>query len=87
MQEMSREVSAVWASFKNDPLQPVRDYTSHYVMTGIGLFLEGYVVFSISNNGVLFQHTYYDCWKAFTACNKVCAHSARALQAVAGLLS
>ena len=43
-QEDKREWSGIWRSFKNDPLQPVRDYFHQYVITGIGLFLEGYVV-------------------------------------------
>ena len=71
MQEASREIASVWNTFRRDPLQPARDYWRNYIMTGIGLFIEGYVIFSISNNTVLFQHTYYDCWKSFTACNKV----------------
>ena len=44
-------------------------------MTGIGLFLEGYVIFSISNVTVLFNqsHGYYNCFKTYTSCNKVCS--------------
>ena len=36
LQEVSREFTSVWRSFKNDPLQPVRDYFREYAMTGIG---------------------------------------------------
>jgi len=43
-QEDKREWLGIWRTFKNDPLQPVRDYFHQYVITGIGLFLEGYVV-------------------------------------------
>ena len=43
-QEDKREWSSIWRTFKQDPLQPVRDYFHQYVITGIGLFLEGYVV-------------------------------------------
>jgi hypothetical protein len=42
--EDKREWSGIWRTFKEDPLQPVRDYFHQYVITGIGLFLEGYVV-------------------------------------------
>ena len=44
LQEDKREWLGIWRTFKNDPLQPVRDYFHQYVITGIGLFLEGYVV-------------------------------------------
>ena len=47
LQEDKREWSSIWRTFKDDPLQPVRDYFHQYVTTGIGLFLEGYVVCSI----------------------------------------
>ena len=71
LQEIKRETSSIWATFKRDPLQPVRDYIQNYGIVGVGLFLEGYVIFSISNISTLFKHTYYECWSSFQICNKV----------------
>ena len=71
MQDQKRELRNFWRIFKNDPLQPVRIYFSNYVITGMGLFLEGYIVFSISNNQTMFQQTYTSCWEDYSECNKV----------------
>ena len=43
-QEDKREWTSIWRTFVRDPLQPFRDYVHEYVITGAGLFLEGYVV-------------------------------------------
>ena len=64
-------MSSIWATFKRDPLQPVRDYIQNYGIVGVGLFLEGYVIFSISNISTLFKKTYYECWSSFQTCNRV----------------
>lgn len=40
-QESRREVKYVWDMFKADPMQPFRAYWRKYVLTGMGLFVEG----------------------------------------------
>jgi hypothetical protein len=40
--ETKREASLVWSMFKKDPLSPLAAYSRRYVMTGFGLFTEGY---------------------------------------------
>lgn len=70
-QELARDASTIWRMFKRDPLSPVRSYVHNFAMPGVGLFLEGYVIFSISNNSTLFKQSYRACWNDFTECNKV----------------
>lgn len=41
--------------FKADPLEPIRAYFRKYVLTGMGLFVEGFTLFSIGNLSSLFQ--------------------------------
>ncbi|KAL3162223.1 hypothetical protein ABBQ32_009926 [Trebouxia sp. C0010 RCD-2024] len=69
-QENKAEIKSVWSMFKEDPLSPVSAYWKNYGMPGIGLFLEGYVVFSISNNSTLFKQAYPNCWSKFKDCNE-----------------
>lgn len=47
-----------------DPLEPFVIYWKRYVISGMGLFTEGYVLFSISNIHTLFQASYGPCWKS-----------------------
>ena len=46
-----------------DPLEPFVIFWKRYVISGMGLFTEGYVLFSITNIHVLFQQSYKPCWK------------------------
>jgi hypothetical protein len=46
-----------------DPLEPFVIFWKRYVISGMGLFTEGYVLFSITNIHVLFQQSYQPCWK------------------------
>ena len=39
--------------------------------SGMGLFTEGYVLFSIGNLNTLYKVAYPSCWKTFTACSKI----------------
>lgn len=39
--EHKRELSELWAMFKNDPLSPISAYFRNYVIPGAGLGLEG----------------------------------------------
>jgi MFS family permease len=67
--EFRRELSVLATEFKQDPLQPFRDYFSRYVITGMGLFVEGYTLFSVGNIESLFQSVWPQCWKQFTECD------------------
>ncbi|KAK9371471.1 uncharacterized protein V1513DRAFT_428524 [Lipomyces chichibuensis] len=53
--EAKRELGNLWTMFKNDPLSPVSWYFRDCVIPGLGLGLEGYVLFSIGNVTPLFQ--------------------------------
>jgi hypothetical protein len=53
--ERSREWAEVWAMFKANPFSPFRAYWNRYVLTGMGLFVEGFTLFSIGNLSSLFQ--------------------------------
>jgi len=66
--ETLRELRVLGAAFKRDPLQPIRDYFSRYVVTGMGLFVEGYTLFSVGNLTSLFQAVWPSCWKTYTSC-------------------
>jgi hypothetical protein len=41
--------------FKANPFSPFRAYWNRYVLTGMGLFVEGFTLFSIGNLSSLFQ--------------------------------
>jgi hypothetical protein len=53
--ERKREWGLWWDMFKKDPLEPFRAYTRKHVLTGLGLFVEGFTLFSIGNLTSLFQ--------------------------------
>src|SRR5579862_578493 len=65
-----QELSALGAEFKKDPLQPVRDYFNRYAVTGVGLFVEGYTLFSVGNITPLLQAVWPQCWKTYQVCSK-----------------
>lgn len=60
--ETKRELKLIWETFKRDPLEPVRQYFGTYVVNGLGLFVEGYVLFSIGNIQPLFAAVWPNCW-------------------------
>lgn len=68
--EARRELKLLGGEFKRDPLQPIRDYFRIYVITGMGLFVEGYTLFSVGNLRSLFQAVFPTCWKRFTECSE-----------------
>ena len=45
-----------------DPLQPFVLYWKRNVIPGMGIFIAGYVLFSITNIHTLFQEAYQPCW-------------------------
>lgn len=67
--EARRELALLGAAFKRDPLQPIRDYFGRYVITGMGLFVEGYTLFSVGNLTSLFEAVWPLCWSTYKVCN------------------
>jgi Sugar (and other) transporter len=67
--EALREIKLLAHEFYMDPLQPFRDYFDKYVITGMGLFIEGYTLFSVGNVTSLFQAVWPACWKTYEVCN------------------
>ncbi|KAJ5924306.1 hypothetical protein N7466_008493 [Penicillium verhagenii] len=68
-EEMKKESAWLWDMIKTDPLSPISYYLRNFVLPGMGLGLEGYVLFSISNVSALFDVSYKDCWKSGKTCN------------------
>lgn len=68
--EARRELGTLWNMFKRDPLSPVKAYFSTYVLNGMGMFVEGYTLFSVGNIKPLFQSHWKSCWKDHTECNE-----------------
>ncbi|SGY15002.1 BQ5605_C013g07201 [Microbotryum silenes-dioicae] len=69
--EALRELKAIGASAKIDPLAPLGAYFRKYVSNGMGLFVEGFVLFSIGNLQPLFAAVWPQCWgKTHQVCNK-----------------
>lgn len=66
--EAHREFWLLMSEFKKDPLQPIRDYFGTYVITGMGMFVEGYTLFSVGNLMALFQAVWPTCWKTYQVC-------------------
>lgn len=69
-QEMGREIRYFWNMFKNDPLSIFGHYLRHCVVPGMGLLLEGYVLFSVGNITSLFSAVWPACWKTYKECDK-----------------
>ncbi|KAJ9137968.1 Mfs transporter [Pleurostoma richardsiae] len=68
--ETKKELKAIGAMIKEDPLSPVAWYLRNAVLPGAGLGLEGYVLFSIGNLEPLFSSTWPECWgDNATQCN------------------
>jgi MFS family permease len=68
--EAKREILLLGREFKKDPLQPIRDYFGTYVITGMGMFVEGYTLFSVGNLTALFQSVWPTCWKTYAVCTE-----------------
>lgn len=67
---------------KADPLSPLSAYFKRYVMNGMGLFVEGYVLFSIGNLSSLFSSAWPSCWKTHAVCNEQLINSVTYLEIV-----
>ncbi|BEI85992.1 hypothetical protein CcaverHIS002_0602790 [Cutaneotrichosporon cavernicola] len=68
--ETKRELKVVWDMFKKDPLSPLNAYCSRYVITGFGMFTEGYTIFSIGNLMSLYTAVWPECWGTHEVCDK-----------------
>ncbi|GAA5859566.1 hypothetical protein JCM5353_001507 [Sporobolomyces roseus] len=68
--ETKREAKVVWEMFKKDPLEPLRQYFRKYVSNGMGLFVEGYVLFSIGNLSALFKSAWPECFRTHAVCSE-----------------
>ncbi|KAI5475473.1 MFS phosphate transporter [Pseudohyphozyma bogoriensis] len=67
--ESKRELNVVGGMFKKDPLSPFSAYFSRYGSHGMGLFVEGFVLFSIGNLSSLFASAWPTCWKSHQVCD------------------
>lgn len=81
-EEMVREFGVVWRMFKSDPLKPFSTYFRNYVVTGLGFFTEGYVLFSVGNILTLFEVVWESCFKTYEACSKTWVHTINYLEIV-----
>ncbi|EGP92313.1 uncharacterized protein MYCGRDRAFT_33628 [Zymoseptoria tritici IPO323] len=74
--EAKKELKSIGSMMKADPLSPVSYYFRNMIIPGMGLLLEGYVLFSIGNVKPLFAAAYPQCWgKTPTACNETWVQS------------
>lgn len=67
--EARRELRMLGSEFKRDPLGPFISYFHRYVITGMGLFVEGYTLFSVGNIKNLLQAVWPQCWKTHEVCS------------------
>ncbi|OBT63652.1 hypothetical protein VE03_07276 [Pseudogymnoascus sp. 23342-1-I1] len=68
--EARKELGAIGAMMKADPLSPIGWYFRNAVLPGAGLGLEGYVLFSIGNLAPLFQAAWGSCWSKYQVCSE-----------------
>ena len=80
--EALRELREIGQMFKRDPLSPIRAYFSNYVVTGLGLFVEGYTLFSIGTLSPLFKAVWPQCWSKHHTCNAQWLHAIDYLEIV-----
>lgn len=84
-QEAAKELKAIGRMTVADPLSPVSYYFRNMVIPGMGLLLEGYVLFSIGNVKPLFQSAFPRCWNSYTVCNETWIRAVDYLE-VAGII-
>ncbi|CAN9103885.1 unnamed protein product [Alternaria alternata] len=68
--EAKAEATYFWDMFKKDPLAPFGHYFRTCVIPGMGLGLEGYVLFSIGNVRPLLQAAFPACWGKHEICDE-----------------
>ncbi|KAK5174332.1 uncharacterized protein LTR77_001412 [Saxophila tyrrhenica] len=84
--ESASELRTIGRMIKADPLSPVSYYFRNMVIPGMGLLLEGYVLFSIGNLGPLFEAGFPDCWGSQTICQPVWQEAVAYLEVVGIIL-
>ncbi|KAL3138696.1 hypothetical protein ABBQ32_006450 [Trebouxia sp. C0010 RCD-2024] len=75
-----------WIWQQQDPLEPFVMYWKRYVISGLGIFTAGYVLFSIANIHVLFQQSYGPCWQRFEECSQIWTQTTDYFQVVGIIL-
>lgn len=80
--ETGREFGVFWSMFKKEPLKPFTTYFRNYVVTGLGFFVEGYVLFSVGNINTLFESVWPSCYKRYQVCNRVWVQASSYLEIV-----
>jgi MFS family permease len=83
--EYASELKYIGNMARKDPLAPAQLYLRDYVIPGMGLGLEGYVLFSIGNLTPLYQAVWPNCWSKYTECNKQWTFAVTYLE-VAGII-
>jgi hypothetical protein len=83
--EAKKELSSIWGMIKRDPLSPLGAYARNMIIPGMGLGLEGYVLFSIGNIRPLLQAAFPSCWSKFTICNETWSNAIDYLE-VSGII-
>ncbi|KAL8280948.1 hypothetical protein RQP46_006627 [Phenoliferia psychrophenolica] len=78
--EARRELGVIGSMFKADPLSPLSHYMGKYASNGMGLFVEGYVLFSIGNLSPLFKSAWPQCWSKFEVCDELWVDSVTYLE-------
>jgi len=73
--EAARELKVIGSMIKADPLSPVGWYMRNAVIPGMGLLLEGYVLFSVGNVKPLLALAFPNCWGSFKVCDKTWTQS------------
>ncbi|KAF2858070.1 MFS general substrate transporter [Piedraia hortae CBS 480.64] len=68
--EAAAELRSIGQMMKRDPLSPVSYYFRNMVLPGMGLLLEGYVLFSIGILESLYKAAYPECWDKHKVCDK-----------------
>ena len=68
--EARRELGVLGGMIKRDPLSPVKAYFGTYVLNGLGMFVEGYTLFSVGNIKPMFKSTWPKCWKRYETCSE-----------------
>jgi hypothetical protein len=83
--ETKKELSSIWGMIKHDPLSPLGSYARNMIIPGMGLGLEGYVLFSIGNIRPLLQAAFPACWSKFSVCNETWSNAIDYLE-VSGII-
>ena len=80
--EARRELGVIWSMLKEYLQSPAAAYMGNFVVTGVGFFTEGYVLFSVGNILPLFESAGPQCFKHYQVCDKVWVESANHFEIV-----